>query len=477
MIHLMPSRSVTPETISRRDVLRLTAASSLGLSLPRLLEAEAARKASGSRTATAKNCIYIFLCGGPSQLDMWDPKPDAPAGIRSQFAPLATNVPGIYFSELLPRVARHADKLAILRSLTHDNSSHETGILYTLLATGNPPTRNAEPPSRQDPPAIGGALHHLLGAAGELPAWVVLPRFFTTGPSFYKGQTAGFLGPAFDPFALDEPKKSSLAQKEFQLDALNPLPGVHAQRLTSREGLLERIDGFTDAWLRSSAIDQQREYREKALGMLASANVRRAFDLSVEPPTLRDRYGRNEYGQSFLMARRLVEGGVRMVNVFWTYYGDDGCQFNLWDNHGIDGPVCGGYRRGIDMIQAPYCCPAFDLAFSALLEDLTDRGLLDDTLVVVIGEFGRTPKINKNAGRDHWPQCYSAVLAGGGVQGGRVYGASDGHAAYVSESPVTPDDFGATIYHAFGVPPDTVIYDQLERPLPVSRGEPVTAVF
>lgn len=474
MINLLPSNPAGPARLTRRGLLRLGAASVAGLSLPQLLRAEAASATLGR--ATAKNCIYIFLCGGPSQLDMWDPKPNAPSEIRGPFKPLATNVPGIQFTELLPRSTQHADKVAVLRSLTHSNSDHATGIMYTLLATENPPTRQTFPPTRQDHPAIGAGLHHILGAPGELPAWVVLPRYFTTGARLFKGQTAGFLGPRYDAFALDEPKTDSLADKNLAAGALQPIAGLTPSRFSERMDLLQQMESVRSQQADSSD-DYRKVYRQQALSLLSSKETKQAFDLQQEPAKLRDRYGRNEYGQSFLLARRLAEAGVRMVNVFWTYYGEDGCQFNLWDNHGIDGPVCGGYSRGVDMIKAPYCCPAFDLAYSALLEDLTDRGLLDETLVVVVGEFGRTPAINKQAGRDHWPHCYSALLAGGGVQGGQTYGASDRHAAYVSHSPVSPDDFGATIYHAFGVSPDTLVHDQIGRPIPISRGEPVTAIF
>lgn len=446
-----------------------------GLGLQDLLQAEGGSPDRGK--ATAKRCIYIFLCGGPSQLDMWDPKPEAPKEIRGPFSPLATNVPGIHFTELLPQTAKHADKMAIIRSLHHDNSSHHIGIMYTLLGTSSPPNKAASPPTRQDHPGVGAALQAVLGAPGELPAWVVAPRVFTTGNLFFKGQSGGFLGPAFDPFALDEPKKDSLADKEFALKSMSPVKGIDGVRFNTRKSLLNRLDAFTDAQLASASIGETAKYREKAYSMLASDGAKRAFDLNRERGKLRDRYGRNEYGQSFLLARRLVESGVRMVNVFWTFYGKDGCQFNLWDNHGIDGPVCGGYRKGVDMIKAPYCCPSFDKAYSALLEDLEQRGMLDDTLVVVIGEFGRTPKINKNAGRDHWPNCYSAVLAGGGVKGGQIYGSSDKHAAYVVANPVTPDDFTATIYHAFGLPPETPIYDQQNRPIPLSKGRPISAIF
>ena len=475
MVGLLPSPKRFSASLTRRDWLRAGAVAAGGLCLPQLLQAERGTQDRGK--ATAKRCIYIFLCGGPSQLDMWDPKPHALEEIRGPFAPLATNVPGIQFTELLPRTAKHADKLAIVRSLHHGSASHDTGIMYTLLGTSSPPNNRSFPPSRQDHPGIGAALQAVLGSPGELPAWVVAPRVFTTGSLFFKGQTGGFLGPAFDPFALDEPKKNSLEEKEFALQSMSPMEGVDAARFNSRKSLLGNLEAFTDAQLAAAAIDETTKYREKAYSMLSSDGAKRAFDLKREPAKLRDRYGRNEYGQSFLLARRLVESGVRMVNVFWTFYGKDGCQFNLWDNHGIDGPVCGGYSKGVDMIRAPYCCPSFDLAFSALLEDLKQRGMLDDTLVVVIGEFGRTPKINKTAGRDHWPNCYSAVLAGGGVKGGQVYGRSDKHAAYVADNPVTPDDFTATIYHAFGLPPGTPVHDPENRPIPISKGRPITAIF
>ena len=276
---------------------------------------------------------------------------------------------------------------------------------------------------------------------------------------------------------MSEEKRDSLADKEFKIQSLQPAIGVDERRLIGRKALLDRFDRLVEETLSSNQSDSMRTTYEKAFSMLSSEGVRRAFDLSREPGTLRDRYGRNEYGQSFLLARRLVETGVRMVNVFWTFYGPDGCQFNLWDNHGSDKEVCGGYNTGVEMIKAPYCCPSFDTAFSALLMDLDQRGLLNETLVVAVGEFGRTPKINKNAGRDHWPACYSTVLAGGGIRGGQVFGASDRHAAYVKHSPVTPDDLGATVLHAFGFSPETPIYDPTNRPVRITKGKPLTQLF
>ena len=315
---------------------------------------------------------------------------------------------------------------------------------------------------------MGAIVRSLLGDTGRLPAWVTLPRPFTTGTRYYRGQTGGFLGSAYDPFLLNEEKKDSLADKTFQIDALDTPEAVNDTRFADRRDLLKSIDGHADALIASAQSDQVRHQYEKAFNLVASQDVRGAFDLEREPDALRDRYGRNEYGQSFLLARRLVESGSQYVNVFWTYYGQDGCQFNLWDNHGSDKEVCGGHNRGVDMIRGEYCCPSFDRAYSALL---------DDTLVVVTGEFGRTPKINKNAGRDHWCACYSSVLAGGGVRGGSIFGASDAHAAYVKDSPVRPEDLGATILHAFGFPPEAEVMHPTGRPVRSSSGHAVTELF
>lgn len=477
VISLVPKNDVPKSNLARlplhrRDLLKLGGLGALGASQ---LPARVSFGSDARSQATARNCIFIFLCGGPSQLEMWDPKPDAPEDIRGPFGALATNVPGIHFGALLPNVSKHADKLAVVRSMTHDSNVHDIGILYTLLADSSPPDKVAYPPTRRDHPGLGAILRELLGADGDLPEWVTVPRPFTTGARFYKGQSGGFLGPARDPFLLDAEKRDSLADKPFHPPALQLKDGLDQTRLAVRRALLGDLNDH--AALRTPPVSDLREYYDQAYSILSSAAGSQAFDLSREPARLRDLYGRNEYGQSFLLARKLVETGVRMVNVFWTFYGEDGCQFNLWDNHGSDKPVCGGYNKGVEMLTAPYCCPAFDRAFSALLEDLSQRGLLDETLVVVAGEFGRTPKMNKNAGRDHWAACYSTVLAGGGVQGGRIHGASDSQAAYVKDSPVRPEDLGATVLHAFGLSPETPVYDAARRPVRASKGQPVTALF
>ena len=474
MLSLLPTQSGTSTALHRRDLLKSGGLASLSALFPALQQANGGVSPL-AHAPTAKNCIFIFLCGGPSQLDMWDPKPAAPAEIRGPIGSIDTCVPGIRFGEVLPKVALHADKMALIRSMMHDSTSHETGIKYTLLADSRPPPGEAYPPARTDHPGLGAILWNLLGAHPDLPAWVTIPRPFTTGDHYYKGQTGGLLGGAFDPFAIDEEKFDSLADKQFQLPALSMRQGMTTDRMRGRHALFSELNGQTP--VHSASTRDLEQYSDQAFSLLCSPVTRRAFNLANEPGSLRDQYGRHEYGQSFLLARRLIETGVRMVNVFWTYYGKDGCQFNLWDNHGADEEICGGLNRGIDMLKAPYCCPSFDQAFSTLLEDLTQRGLLDETLVVVTGEFGRTPKINKWAGRDHWCSCYSTVLAGGGIRGGQIYGESDVHAAYVKDLPTRPEDLGATVLHAFGIAPEAPIYGTTNRPVRASKGTPLKSLF
>ena len=328
--------------VNRRELLRLGSGAALGLGLQPLLMAEAAEAAAMARSSRkARHCIYIFLCGGPSQLDMWDPKPDAPDGIRGPFRPIETSVPGIWFTELIPRVATHADKLAVIRSMHHGNAEHGDGIAYSLLGRKHAP--NDIYISSGDHPALGAMLHKVKGDCGVLPPWVILPRPFTTLSPPYKGQAAGFLGSAYDPVTLNEPKIDSLAPKELRLGALDPPPGVDADRMAARQRLLADCDA-------EPAVATEAQARwdsgvSRAMEMLSGADCRHAFDLTREPDRVRDRYGRNEYGQSFLLARRLVEAGVRMVNVFWTFFDKQGCQFNLWDNHGVAKRHLRNWRR------------------------------------------------------------------------------------------------------------------------------------
>lgn len=476
MFTLFPASRPT-HVLSRRQWLRMASVSTLGLNLPRLMAAESAtRLSSPSHPATAKSCIYIFLCGGPSQPDLWDLKPEAPAGIRTVFETIDTSVPGIQFGSLIPQVARHADKLTLIRSLTHGDNDHNGAIARSLL--GQLPPRPEVYAAADDHPAIGAMLHALLGGRGRMPAWVVLPRLFTTSSPPYKGQSGGFLGRRYDPLAFQKEAKGSLSDAPLKLDAVALPEQIDETRLRRRLGLVDSIQ-TVPALASAAAVRRMQDSYDNALNLVATSEVSRAFDLEREPAAIRERYGRNEYGQSFLMARRLIEAGVRTVNVFWTFFDAKGCQFNLWDNHGVANDVCGvdGQLTGVQQLTHQFCTPSFDRSFSALLEDLHERGLLDETLVVVAGEFGRTPKINATNGRDHWAPCYTQLLAGGGVRGGQVYGASDSQGAYVKDLPVTPDDFAATVLHAFGLEPETPIPDANGRPVRISTGSPVTALF
>jgi hypothetical protein len=471
MIHLFPNVAGLDARMTRRQWLKLSAMAGGGLT-PMVRNGLLSAKPEGARSA--KGCIYIFLCGGPSQPDLWDLKPNAPAGVRSEFQAIQTNVPGIQFGELIPQVARYADKLALVRSMTHTNNDHVGAIVHSLLGQ-LPPQAGQFYIDRNDHPGLGGILHHALGGREPLPAWVVLPRHFETGSPAYKGQSAGFLGARYDPLCFDKERKGSLTDAPLRIGSLELPTGVDGNRLSSRYALRQLLNQNVEG---AATVRAEGAY-EQAYGLLTAPQTRGAFDLEREKPAVRDRYGRNEYGQSLLMARRLVESGVRFVNVFWTFFDTKGCQFNLWDNHGVPNDVCGidGQLTGRQQITHRYCTPSFDQSFSALLDDLTERGMLSETLVAVAGEFGRTPKINNTSGRDHWAHCYTQLLAGGGIQGGSTWGSSDAQGAYVKDSPVTPDDFAATILHAFGLEPETAIPDMTGRPVRVTTGQPIIGLF
>ncbi|MBL9122176.1 MAG: DUF1501 domain-containing protein [Planctomycetaceae bacterium] len=421
----------------------------------------------------ARSCILLYLWGGPPQQDMWDMKPEAPEGIRSLFAPIDTAVPGIQVSDQLPLVARHTDKLAIVRSLTHDSNAHEPSVYHTLTGRAKPNlVVPANQRSRHDFPDLGGVLSHHFGP-GSLPTSVTVPRPLGHDGVTYAGTYAGFLGPRHDPFEV----RPLAGRYDAPLENLEPIAGLNDTRLLARHGLLEVLEAHDARWQRDPAVSSLDAFRQQALALLADPAAKRAFRLEDEPAAIRDLYGRNEYGESFLLARRLVESGVRLVTVVWMYLAPTGQISNVWDNHGGTGLL--GSITGYEMLKQPYLLPSFDRAFAALLGDLDQRGLLDETLVAAYGEFGRTPKINdaKNVGRDHWGACQSAVLAGGGVRGGQIFGASDRHAAYPTDNPVSPSDLLATIQHALGVPGDGLIYDQQQRPHRICEGTPILSLF
>lgn len=462
----------------RRDALLRLGQIGLGaVTLPGLLQADTLRKSQlQAGQGTAKSCILIYLWGGPPQMDMWDPKPHAPDGVRSPFAPISTNVPGIQFTDHLPLMSRHADKMCVVRSFTHESNTHEVGVYHTLTGKVNNTLavpRNAR--NRRDFPNMGGIVSKF-SPPSVLPASVTIPRPIGHDGVIYTGTHAGFLGPRFDPLELQAPaevKGPPPHSMELPTD-------LNIARLQARQGILslleneDRIAQKVELQRTASRSGMDR-FREQAFSLLTSPDAKGAFDLTKEPDALRDQYGRNEYGESILLARRLIEGGVRLVTMTWYFVAQDGNVLNVWDNHGGTGSL--GGISGYEMLKAPYCLPALDQAYAALLEDLTQRGLLDETLVLMLGEFGRTPKINKDAGRDHWGACQSVVLAGGGVRGGMVYGESDAQAAYPTKDPVKPEDLIATGYQCLGLPPETLITDSENRPHRLSEGQVMTGVL
>lgn len=467
--------------LHRRDaLLRLGSAAIGGLTLPKLLSAETAVGAASRDpvvgSGTAKSCILLYLWGGPPQMDMWDPKPFAPEGIRSLFEPIATNVPGIEFTDQLPLMARHADKMAVVRSYTHPSNTHEVGVYHTL--TGKINNTLAVPRNRRnrnDFPNMGSIVSRF-SPASVMPASVTIPKPIGHDGVVYTGTYAGFLGPRFDPVEIAPPGEVA----EGAPHSMELPPSLDVGRLQARRGLLSLLDeadamGQSGAFATGPGTAGLDRSREQAFSLLTAPETKGAFSLDAESDALRDRYGRNEYGESFLLARRLVEAGTRLVTMVWYYVCPDGNVANVWDNHGGTGSL--GGATGYDMLKADYCLPPLDKAHSALLEDLQERGLLDETLVVMLGEFGRTPKINATVGRDHWGPCQSIVLAGGGIQGGQVYGASDATAAWPSRDPVSPEDLIATVYHAMGLPPETMIHDQQSRPHRISEGHVLHTLF
>jgi hypothetical protein len=430
--------------LRRRDFLHAGSLGLLGLSLGDLFTLEAAGRTDAARD---KNCIMLFLVGAPSQLDTWDMKPDAPAEIRGPYRPIATNVAGIRISEIFPRMAKHADKFALLRSVYYSGVAvHDAG--HQVMQTGRLFQAGIETPH------VGSVLGFLKGAKGDVPPHVLLPRpIGNTGGNMPHGQTAGFLGKLHDPFVLN----ADPSDPAFAVPDLAPPATIPAVRADQRRNLRALVDGAVKSFESSPDARLLDRSFDQAYTLISSAKAREAFDLSREPDAVKDRYGRNRFGMSCLLARRLVEAGVRFVtvNMFETVFNEI-----TWDIHGSApfSPI-EAYR---DLLG-----PMFDNAYASLLEDLQQRGLLDDTMVVAMGEFGRTPKINPAGGRDHWPQCWTVYFAGGGVKGGRVVGRSDEIGAYPAERPVTPSEIVATIYRSLGVDLETHLPGPASRPFPV----------
>jgi hypothetical protein len=438
-----PHAGCTP-VVSRRHLLQIGGLGLMGLSLPRLLAAEAA----GGLAPRADSCVLLFLNGGPSHLDMWDMKPDAPDGIRGEFKPIATSAPGIQLSEHLPKLAGHVHRSTIVRSMHHSvNNAHAAAVYTSLTGHDRGDNTRAVGGGPGEYPAIGSVLGMLRPPREAIVPHVCLPYITKEGAGGppQSGFFGGLLGRAYDPlFVLKDPNAADFAVPELTL-----LADVSLERLSARQSLFRTIDEHFERGPGRSAYDGMDGFRRRALGLLTSAQTQTALRISDELPAVRDRYGRNIYGQSVLLARRLIEAGTRMVTISWAPDANA-----TWDTHGSN------FKKLKNTLL-----PQFDAAASSLVGDLAERGLLDRTLVAVLGDFGRTPKINAaDGGRDHWNYCYSLMLIGGGIRGGFVFGASDKIGAFPARDPLVPGDIVATIYHLLGIEHDRELHDQLERP-------------
>jgi hypothetical protein len=461
--------------LTRRDWLRV----GLGGSVAGLLgRRAAAQTAPATGFGRARSVILVYLFGGVSQLDVWDLKPDAPDGIRGEFRPRATSVAGIQITEHLPRLAARMHRLALIRSLTHGDNNH--GSSAHRMLTGHAPRIVGEvvPPLPTDFPHYGSSLTNIRPARAGLPTFVSLPWTIATSSSVQPGQGAGFLGQGHDPLRL---LQSDPAVLDFTPDGLRLSADTDLTRLRQRQDLLRQLGGGDPLAADRTGREMDRLY-ERGFDLLGSGDAARAFDLTREPARLRERYGLNTVGQSLLLARRLAEAGVPLITVYWPPRREPEAFNNAgriedvavppWDTHGVNVGNSHNFRMQRDQLL-----PALDQSTSALLDDLEARGLLDDTLVVWLSEFGRTPRINGNAGRDHWGRVFSIALAGAGVRGGQVLGASDRHGSEPADRPVTPGDFAATLFHALGVPPGATVHDALARPHSVAEGRPVEALW
>jgi hypothetical protein len=463
------------DRVTRREWLRVGGLSVLGLSLADLLKAEAqaaplaptawpsplAKGLDGSLTfGRAKSVIFLWLQGGPPQHETFDPKPDAPLEIRGPFKPISTNVPGIHFCELLPRTARIADKLAVVRSLHTDDNNHDVSGYWIL--TGYPYGPGS---ARQIKPTdwpYFGSIVKMLKPSERMPAltsvWIPDMMRLNEGVT-PAGQTAGFLSKLWEP----ERFVGDPASPDYQIEGLSLSGEVPRLRVDRRIGLLEQLDQHFKRIDRLGAIENWDKFSQNAFDLVTSGRAREAFAIQQEPDKIRDRYGRHSWGQSVLLARRLVEAGVRLVHVNWIREpGDNAVDNPMWDTHALNA----------DRLQ-DCLCPIFDVGFTALIEDLGSRGLLDETLVVAIGEFGRTPKINALAGRDHWGPVFSFALAGAGISGGQVFGSSDKIGAYPANDPIRPHDLTATLFHLLGIDHQGVFYDRSNRPHVLTQGQPL----
>ena len=476
----IPGRAVrTCDGLSRRELLRAGGLGVLGLSLPEFLQMQAKGAAAAARTgqnkAKAKNVIMLFLQGGPSHIDIWDPKPDAPSNIRGEFKAIKTKVDGIQVAETMPLLAQQMDKITLIRSMSYTPAGlfNHTAAIYQMMTGWAPdkvsPSGQLEPPSPRDFPHMACQIAKMLPPEGPMLPFVEMPRPLQESNVIGKGGAAGFLGKAFDPYRLYQDPN-----KEVKLDDLTLRAEVTPDRLKDRFTLLKGINGSMKELDKAVSSFALNEYYEKAYDLVLSGKARDAFDLNKETDVVRDRYGRTTFGQSALMARRLIESGTRFVQVNWPSVANGDPETTAWDTHASNfGPLKNLH------------CPVLDKALSALIEDLDQRGMFEDTLLVCLGEFGRSPRLgvstsgntNSPDGRDHWPYCYTGVIAGAGVKRGSMYGKSDAQASSPADKPVHPTDLVATIYSALGIDPGMEILNDLKQPRKLVEGTPVSGFW
>ncbi len=485
---VIPGRSSkdTCDGITRRELLRVGGSAILGVSLADIFRfqkttaAEKTNQGGGPGFGKAKSVILIYLQCGPSHLDLWDPKDNVPDNVRSVFKAIETKVPGCKFTEILPKFAQVNDKVTMLRAISYTPVGlfNHTAAMYQML-TGYTtdkvsPSGQLEPPTPKDFPNVGCQISRLKPPTVPMLPFVMMPRPLQESNVVNKGGTAGFLGRAYDPYYLFPPGDDMDMKKmdRIKIDDLKLREEVTAGRLERRAKLREVINEGMPALEKATSKYDLDEYYGKALGLIVSGRARNAFDLSQEPKTLRERYGLNTFGQSVLLARRLIEAGTRFVEVNWPKVANS-------DNHSWDVHV------GLSKRMRDQSAPMLDAGLSTLIADLDDRGLLSETLVVAVGEFGRSPQRgvstsgneNQDDGRDHWPYCYTGVIAGAGVHRGLIYGKSDKTGSAPLENPVHPKELLATIYHNVGINPSTIVYNHLNQPRELVQAEPVLGIL
>jgi hypothetical protein len=448
-------------TLTRRRLLQVGGLGLLGWNLPGLLDGGQR----SSRRVRAKSVIFLHQYGGPSHLDSFDMKPEAPAAIRGEYQPISTSAPGIVVCDRLPRMAQVMNKVTVVRTLHHGMRNHNSAGYYSLTGYAPPTDDQRLRDSRELFPAYGSVVDRFAPAPAGVPTFVSYPYVIRDG-SITPGQHASFLGQSYDPFFINQDP----GRPDFRLPELSLPENISRERLENRREVMQIIDQQTAVLEDSARARGLDAHYQRALTMLTTPHFRRAFDLASEPIAVRERYGPTTYGQGCLLARRLVEVGVRFVTVYFSATIGGQSLSGGWDTHGFNG-------NPMYPILDDYLMPITDQTLPTLLDDLEQRGLLDETLVVWAGEFGRSPRINDMAGRDHWPPCYTVLLAGGGVRRGHVHGVSDRIGAFPSQDGVRPEDLSATMFHLLGIDPHTEVRDSLNRPLPISGGSVISGVL